>query len=50
MDNLVTACRPCNLMKGTRLFPTLEEAKKYVLARRQEWQQKYHEDVKSQAS
>lgn len=50
MDNLVTACRPCNIMKGTRVFASMEEAKKYVLARRHEWQQKYNEDIKAPAS
>jgi HNH endonuclease len=29
--NLVTACRPCNLVKGRRQFNSLEEAKAYVL-------------------
>ena len=34
--NLVACCRPCNLIKGRRLFCTFEEAKAYVLARREE--------------
>ena len=34
--NLVTACRPCNLIKGRRVFKTFEEAKAYVLQRREE--------------
>jgi 5-methylcytosine-specific restriction endonuclease McrA len=34
--NLVTACRPCNVIKGLRTFPSLEEAKAYVLQRRTE--------------
>ena len=34
--NLVAYCRPCNLIKGRRLFGSLEEAKAYVLARREE--------------
>jgi 5-methylcytosine-specific restriction endonuclease McrA len=42
-SNLVTACRPCNLVKGRRLFRNLEEAKAYVLRRRAElrleWEQ-----------
>jgi len=33
-DNLVTACRPCNLLKGHRVFPTLADAKAYILQRR----------------
>ena len=34
--NLVTACRPCNVIKGLRSFPSLAEAKAYVLKRRAE--------------
>jgi len=35
-SNLVTACRPCNLLKGRRVFKGVEEAKAYVLQRRAE--------------
>jgi hypothetical protein len=35
-DNLVACCRPCNVIKGRALFGTFEEAKTYVLARREE--------------
>lgn len=35
-ENLVTACRPCNTIKGYREFKTLEEARAYVLWRREE--------------
>lgn len=34
--NLVTACRPCNLLKGRHNFHSFEEAKKYVLEKRAE--------------
>lgn|SRR5690242_1669663 len=34
--NLVAACRPCNLLKGRRSFASFEEAKAYVLERREE--------------
>jgi len=34
--NLVAACRPCNLLKGRRAFKNFEEAKQYVLQRRDE--------------
>ena len=34
--NLVAACRPCNLIKGRRVFASLEEARTYVLRRRME--------------
>src|SRR5215831_19467818 len=32
--NLVTACRPCNVIKGRRVFANFSEAKAYVLERR----------------
>jgi 5-methylcytosine-specific restriction endonuclease McrA len=35
-DNLVTACRPCNTIKGRRAFSSFEEAKAYVQQRRTE--------------
>jgi 5-methylcytosine-specific restriction endonuclease McrA len=47
MDNLVTACQPCNLLKGKRVYKSLQEAKDYVLARRQEWRQVYEQQVKA---
>jgi 5-methylcytosine-specific restriction endonuclease McrA len=33
-SNLVAACRPCNVLKGHRVFASLEEAKAHVLNRR----------------
>ncbi len=39
--NLVTACRPCNLIKGRRVFKNFEEAKAYVLKRREELRQEW---------
>jgi 5-methylcytosine-specific restriction endonuclease McrA len=42
--NLVAACRPCNVIKGRRVFRSFEEAKTYVLQRRvelrKEWEAK----------
>ena len=35
-ENLVTACRPCNVIKGLRAFANLAEAKAFVLERRAE--------------
>jgi 5-methylcytosine-specific restriction endonuclease McrA len=35
-ENLVACCRPCNMLKGTRVYRDLDEAKAYVLARREE--------------
>jgi 5-methylcytosine-specific restriction endonuclease McrA len=47
MDNLVTACQPCNLIKGKRPFASFEDAKKFVLAKREEWRHAYQDHVKS---
>jgi len=47
MENLVTACQPCNLIKGKREYGSLEAARKYVLARREEWLKEFHSRVKS---
>jgi 5-methylcytosine-specific restriction endonuclease McrA len=33
--NLVACCRPCNTIKGTRVYKSFEDAKKYVLDRRE---------------
>jgi 5-methylcytosine-specific restriction endonuclease McrA len=35
-ENLVTACRPCNTIKGRRVFRDFAEAKAYVLQQREE--------------
>jgi 5-methylcytosine-specific restriction endonuclease McrA len=40
-DNLVTACRACNVIKGRRLFKNFDEAKAYVLNRRAELRQEW---------
>jgi 5-methylcytosine-specific restriction endonuclease McrA len=34
--NLVACCRPCNMIKGKRVYASLDEAKAFVLARRVE--------------
>ena len=47
MDNLVTACQPCNLLKGKRVYKSLQEAKEFVLAKREEWRQVFQEQVKA---
>ncbi len=43
-ENLVAACRPCNVIKGERVFKNFEDAKAYVLQRRaelrKEWEAK----------
>jgi len=44
LTNLVACCRPCNLIKGRRLFNSFEEAKAYVLTERDKlrkvWEEK----------
>jgi 5-methylcytosine-specific restriction endonuclease McrA len=35
-SNLVACCRPCNTIKGKRIYRSFDDAKKYVLARREE--------------
>src|SRR5580692_12447624 len=35
-ENLITACRPCNVIKGERIFRDFEHAKAYVLQRRED--------------
>lgn len=45
MNNLVTACQPCNLIKGKRIFKSREEAKEYILAKREEWRQFFQKQV-----
>jgi 5-methylcytosine-specific restriction endonuclease McrA len=37
--NLVACCRPCNMIKGKRVYKSFEDAKEYVLARREEMRQ-----------
>jgi len=43
--NLVACCRPCNMIKGTRVYKDFEEAREYVLACRAElhwaWEKKF---------
>jgi len=37
--NLVACCRPCNMIKGTKVYKSFEDAKKYVLAQRESMRQ-----------
>ena len=43
--NLVACCRPCNMIKGKRVYRNFEEARKHVLERREElrrlWENKF---------
>lgn len=47
LDNLVTACQPCNVIKGKHLFPTKEEARQYVMTKREEWRHHYLQQLPS---
>lgn len=42
--NLVACCRSCNMIKGTRVYRSFDEAKNYVLAQREQlrtaWEKK----------
>jgi len=53
-SNLVACCTPCNTIKGTRVYAGFNEAKSYVLARREElrkaWQAKTARPVAKSAS
>ena len=44
VNNLVACCRPCNMIKGTDVYKSFEDAKAYVLKQREElrknWQEK----------
>jgi len=42
-ENLVAACRPCNTIKGNHVFKDVEEAKAYVLRRREEMRKEWEE-------
>ena|SRR2546423_9894236 len=44
-SNLVAACRACNVIKGQRVFKSLEEAKAYVLMRRSELRKEWQNAV-----
>lgn len=44
-DNLVAACRACNVIKGHRVFKNFEDAKAYILKRRAELRQEWEADM-----
>jgi 5-methylcytosine-specific restriction endonuclease McrA len=44
-SNLVAACRPCNLIKGYRVFGSFEEAKDYVLQKRLELREEWQSEI-----
>ncbi len=47
--NLVACCRPCNMIKGKRVYKNFEDAKQNVRARREEMRQAW-ETKRSQAA
>ena len=47
-SNLVACCRPCNLIKGRRLFDNFEEAKAYVVTEREKLRQVWEEKTSRQ--
>jgi 5-methylcytosine-specific restriction endonuclease McrA len=47
--NLVACCRPCNMIKGKRVYKDFEDAKKYVLARREAMRQAWEAKPRSEA-
>jgi len=44
-DNLVAACRACNVIKGHRVFHNFDDAKAYVLKRRTELRAEWETDM-----
>ena len=51
--NLVACCRPCNMIKGTRVYKSFEDAKKHVVAQRDEMRrawEKNHPRVAAKAA
>lgn len=47
MENLVTCCQPCNVIKGKRIFKSFEDAKGFVSKRRKEWEHLYAQQAKA---
>jgi len=51
--NLVACCRPCNIIKGKRVYKDIDEARSYIVARRRElrhaWEAKYAPHPKDEA-
>jgi HNH endonuclease len=47
-NNLVACCRSCNMIKGKRVYRNFEEAKAYVLKRREEMRQAWERKATGQ--
>lgn len=48
--NLVACCRSCNLIKGTRVYRSFEEAKAYVLEQREQLREAWEAKKSSPAA
>jgi 5-methylcytosine-specific restriction endonuclease McrA len=46
-ENLVTACRPCNVIKGYRVYADFAAAKTYVLGKREELRKEWQTQKRS---
>ena len=44
-SNLVACCRPCNIIKGERVFADLYQAKEFVLKRREELRKEWESTI-----
>jgi hypothetical protein len=49
-SNLVACCRSCNMIKSTRMFRNFDEAKAYVLRRREELRQAWEQNGTQQSA
>jgi 5-methylcytosine-specific restriction endonuclease McrA len=49
-ENLITACQPCNVIKGERILPDFEQAKAYVLKHREELRKEWEAQRPIQAN
>jgi 5-methylcytosine-specific restriction endonuclease McrA len=49
-NNLVACCRPCNTIKGKRVYRNFDEAKAHVLAKREELRKMWQGKTKAAAA
>ena len=48
--NLVACCRPCNMIKGTRIYRSFDEAKEYVVKRRKQLRQAWEKTANQRSA
>lgn len=41
-DNLITSCRECNLIKGSKRFKTFDDAREFILKRKKDYKHNKH--------